>query len=61
MILASKGEGVNHQYMLVMKDSEFERAVAGETIKKPTACRSVSGTWEVRFVKNSEERHKKMI
>ena len=60
MILAGRNEGQGREYMLVMKPEEFESAVAGKTLKKPTACRSVSGTWEVKFVPNSPEKHKQL-
>lgn len=61
MILGARNEGKGREYLLAMTTEEFNKAVAGETIKHPTACRNVSGTWEVKFVPNSPEKHKQIV
>ena len=62
MILSSKtwqdGCKIEKSYSLTMTPAEYEAAIKGKVVKHITACSTVSGTWEVRFKKNSPKKHK---
>ena len=46
--------------ILVLSNSDYDKLILGETVRHPTACKDVSGTWEVKFKRNSPDRHKKL-
>jgi hypothetical protein len=51
----------NPHYTLDMTPEEFHKAIAGKPIKHETFCMEMSGVWEVKFIKNSKAKHKKLI
>jgi hypothetical protein len=45
------------EYMLVMSRDEYEKVLAGKPVTHFTAGASFSGSWTVKFKKNSKKKH----
>lgn len=68
MLLSSNSENrwdddnaKTRKYNLVMSTEEYQKVLAGETLTHQTASADISGTWIVKFKKNSKKRHKQLI
>lgn len=49
------------EYSLAMTAQEYQDALKGKPITHQTACATVSGTWTVKFKKNSKAKHKQLV